>query len=192
MMAPDTHISIDALLPAEMAATVERIGVKKTRLDTASSIALAVLAGALVAVGIAVLIFLAAGHGGGAVGANALASADGTAPLSGLQALIHGVLDNVLVCLVTWLCYGARSATDKSFVIIFPIAAFSAAGFEHSIANMFLLSFVLLTKISASADFWTQPGRTPSASTHLKPDRCIASSDAWYRYKFVQRSFHSQ
>ncbi|WP_370136628.1 formate/nitrite transporter family protein [Bradyrhizobium sp. USDA 313] len=121
------------------------------------------------AVGLAALIFLAAGynHGGGAVGAAALASAEAKASLSELQGLIHGILANILVCLATWLCYSARTTTDKILAIIFPIAAFSAAGFEHSIANMFLLSFALFTKFGAPSDFWAQLGRTPSAFPHL-------------------------
>lgn len=121
------------------------------------------------AVGLALLVFLAAGygHGKGAVGAVALASAEGKASLSELQALIHGILANVLVCLATWLCYGARSTTDKIMAIVFPIAAFAAAGFEHSIANMFLLSFALLTKFAASGEFWNQLGLAPSSFPNL-------------------------
>jgi formate transporter len=121
------------------------------------------------AVGVALLVFLSAGydHGNGAVGLAALASANGKASLSGLQALIHGVLANVLVCLATWLCYSARTTTDKILAIVFPIAAFSAAGFEHSIANMYLLTFALLTKFWAATAFWGAIGKIPSAFSHL-------------------------
>lgn len=121
------------------------------------------------AVGIALLVFLSEGydHGNGAVGLVALASANGKASLSGLQALIHGVLANILVCLATWLCYSARTTTDKILAIIFPIAAFSAAGFEHSIANMYLLTFGLLTLFGASSAFWDEIGKTPLLFSHL-------------------------
>jgi formate/nitrite transporter len=121
------------------------------------------------AVGIALLVFLAAGyaHGGGAVGITALVSADGKTALSALQAFIHGVLANVLVCLATWLCYSARTTTDKILAIVFPIAAFSAAGFEHSIANMYLLTFALLTQFGAPNTFWDAIGKTPSLFSHL-------------------------
>lgn len=120
-------------------------------------------------VGIALLVFLAAGyaHGGGAVGIAALISADGKASLSAVQALIHGILANVLVCLATWLCYSARTTTDKILAIILPIAAFSAAGFEHSIANMYLLSFALMTKSGAPDAFWNAIGKTPSMFSNL-------------------------
>ena len=55
------------------------------------------------------------------------------------DAFIRGVLCNVLVCLAVWLSFSARSVADKVLVIPLPIAAFVALGFEHSIANMFLL-----------------------------------------------------
>jgi formate/nitrite transporter FocA (FNT family) len=54
-------------------------------------------------------------------------------------ALIRGVLANVLVCLAVWLNYAAHSVSGKILAIIFPIAAFVALGFEHSVANMYLI-----------------------------------------------------
>ena len=121
------------------------------------------------AAGLALLIFAAAGydHGRGIVGATALASAESKASLSILQALVHGFLANILVCLATWLCYSARTTTDKILAIAPAIAAFSAAGFEHSIANMYLLSFALLTKLGAPISFWNAIGQTPSTFPHL-------------------------
>ncbi len=120
-------------------------------------------------VGIALLVFLAAGygHGEGAVGITALAAADNKASLSALQALVHGVLANILVCLATWLCYSARTTTDKILAIIPPVAAFAAAGFEHSIANMYVLSFGLLTKWGAPGAFWDAIRQAPTAFAHL-------------------------
>jgi formate/nitrite transporter len=120
-------------------------------------------------VGIAALVYLSAGygHGGGAVGLAALASADGKASLSALQALVHGVLANVLVCLAVWLCFSARTTTDKILAIVPPVAAFSAAGFEHSIANMYVLSFGLLTKWGAGPAFWGSIARVPLEFPHL-------------------------
>ena len=127
------------------------------------------------AVGIAVLVFLAEGysHGGGAVGATALATAQTKASFSILQGFVHGILGNTLVCLATWLCYSARTTTDKILAIVPPIAAFSAAGFEHSIANMHLLSFALLTKFGASAAFWDAIGQSPAAFESLTPLRAL-------------------
>lgn len=120
---------------------------------------------------LAVLVFLAEGyaHGGGAVGAAALAGAESKASLSALQGLVHGLLANVLVCLAVWLCYSACTTTDKILAIVPPVAAFAAAGFEHSIANMYLLPFALLTKFGAPATFWESIGQTASAFPHLSP-----------------------
>lgn len=120
-------------------------------------------------VALAALVFMAAGytHGSGAVGAVALASAESKASFSALQALVHGFLANVLVCLAVWLCYSARTTTDKILAIVPPVAAFAAAGFEHSIANMYSLSFALLTKFGAPAAFWNSIGQTQAVFPHL-------------------------
>ena len=84
--------------------------------------------------------------GGGAVGETALKIATGKASLDFFQALALGVLCNALVCLAVWLTFSARSTIDKIAAIIFPITAFVAAGFEHSIANMYFIPFGLLIK----------------------------------------------
>lgn len=56
-----------------------------------------------------------------------------------LQALVLGILCNILVCLAVWMTYGGSTVADKVTAIIFPITAFVAAGFEHSVANMYAL-----------------------------------------------------
>lgn len=62
------------------------------------------------------------------------------------EAFFLGILANALVCLAVWLCMGARSTSDKILAVFFPITAFVALGFEHSIANMYFLSIGLLLK----------------------------------------------
>lgn len=84
--------------------------------------------------------------GGGAVGETALKIASDKAGLDFFQAIALGVLCNALVCLAVWLTFSARSTIDKIAAIIFPITAFVAAGFEHSIANMYFVPFGLLIK----------------------------------------------
>lgn len=84
--------------------------------------------------------------GGGAVGETALKIASGKAGLDFFQAIALGVLCNALVCLAVWLTFSARSTIDKIAAIIFPITAFVAAGFEHSIANMYFIPYGLLIK----------------------------------------------
>lgn len=84
------------------------------------------------------------------VGANALAIANAKVNLSFGTALVRGILCNALVCLAVWLCFSARTVTDKIMAIIFPITAFVAAGFEHSIANMYFIPMgMLLSKEAA-------------------------------------------
>lgn len=117
----------------------------------------------------AALVFLA-GHynlGGGAVGAKALAIADAKCGLDFAPALFLGVLCNALVCLAVWLSFSARSAADKVLVIVPPIAAFVAAGFEHSIANMYFIPVGLFIKQFAPAEFWVQAGVSADAYSNL-------------------------
>lgn len=82
----------------------------------------------------------------GAIGAKALAIANAKVNLTFTQALASGMLCNILVCLAIWLCYSSRSVTDKILSILFPITAFVAMGFEHSIANMYFIPAGLLLK----------------------------------------------
>lgn len=84
--------------------------------------------------------------GGSGVGAKALMIANGKVNLTLWQALSRGVLCNILVCLAVWLCFSGRSVTDKVLAVIFPITAFVALGFEHSIANMYFIPVGLLVK----------------------------------------------
>lgn len=93
----------------------------------------------------------------GAVGINALNIANAKVNLGFGQAIILGIFCNALVCLAVWLCMSARTTTDKVLAIIFPIAAFVAAGFEHSVANMYFIPMGLLIK-SGSANFMSSGG----------------------------------
>lgn len=114
------------------------------------------------ALGTAALVFLAGQHGfaGGAVGKTALAIASAKAALPMVQLFFLAVLCNVLVCLAVWMSFGARSTTGKVMVIIPPIAAFVAAGFEHSIANLYLLPYGLAIKAWSGPEFWAAIGQS--------------------------------
>jgi formate transporter FocA len=241
-MAIASELTLDALIPAEMAAKAEQIGVKKAHLNQWSMLVLAVLAGAFIALGAifsttvvagagdklpygvtrllagvvfslglilvvvggaelftgnnlivmawadrkvstalllqnwvivyfgnfvgalgtAALIFVSSQYlqGGGAVGAAALATANSKAGLAFVPALALGILCNALVCLAVWLTFSARTTTDRILAIVPPIAAFVAAGFEHSIANMYFIPVGLFIKAGAPASFWTAIGKT--------------------------------
>jgi formate/nitrite transporter len=80
------------------------------------------------------------------VGATALNIANAKVNLPFSAALARGILCNALVCLAVWLTLSGRSVTDKILAILFPITAFVASGFEHSIANMYFIPMGLLMK----------------------------------------------
>lgn len=111
-------------------------------------------------VGTAVLVFLSGQYkfGAGAVGTTALNIAAGKVRLDFVEALVLGILCNALVCLAVWLTMGGRTATDKILAILFPISAFVAAGFEHSIANMYFIPVGILIKGFAPPTFWATTG----------------------------------
>ncbi|MCL4249035.1 MAG: formate/nitrite transporter [Anaerolineae bacterium] len=98
------------------------------------------------AVGTAALMFVTQQYkfGNGAVGQAALTIANSKVNLEFGQALALGIMCNALVCLAVWLTLGARTTTDKLLAILFPITAFVAMGFEHSIANMYFIPIGLL------------------------------------------------
>ena len=235
-----TNRGIDALLPAEIAEKAETVGIQKTKLDVVSLMALAILAGAFIALGAmfattvmagadgvlpfglsrllagiafclglilvivggaelftgnalmvmawaagkvtlremmrawlivyignfigatgtATLVFLSGQYlsGRGAVASVALKLALDKATLPFEHAILLGILCNVLVCLAVWLALGARTTSDKVLAVLFPVSAFVAAGFEHSVANMYLIPLGLFVKAWGPAELWTQIG----------------------------------
>jgi formate/nitrite transporter len=236
----DSDHSLDALLPADIARKAEAVGVQKTRMNVPSLLALAVLAGAFIAlggmfattvlagadgvvpfgisrllsgvvfclglilvvvggaelftgntlmvmawaagevrlremlrawaivyignfvgaVGTAALVFLSGQYlaGKGSVAGVALNLALNKVTLSFDHAFFLGILCNVLVCLAVWLAFGARSTTDKVLAVLFPVSAFVVAGFEHSVANMYLIPLGLFIKAWAPAALWAEIG----------------------------------
>jgi len=99
-------------------------------------------------IGTAVLMFLTRQYtfGANSVGITALKIGVAKVDLTFLQAIALGILCNALVCMAVWLTYSARSTIDKIFAVLFPITAFVAAGFEHSIANMYFIPYALFIK----------------------------------------------
>ncbi len=96
--------------------------------------------------GLALLVWLSgqAEFHGGAVGDAAVRIAVTKANIGALEGFVRGMLCNVLVCIAAWMVLAGRSVTDKVVAIVFPITAFVAAGFEHSIANMYLMPLGML------------------------------------------------
>jgi formate transporter FocA len=251
-------LQFDALLPAEMAARAEQIGVKKAHLNPVSMFVLAVLAGAFIALGAifsttvvagagdalpygvtrllaglvfslglilvivggaelftgnnlivmawasrkvstgllmqnwlivylgnfvgamgtAALLYVSGQYafGKGAVGAAALATANAKVGLGFTQAVALGVLCNALVCLAVWLTFSARTTTDRILAILPPITAFVAAGFEHSIANMYFVPVALFIKAGAPESFWASLGQTPADFPGLTWERFLLNN----------------
>jgi formate/nitrite transporter len=93
------------------------------------------LAGALAVVA----LMAASGLLSGAVAETARGISEAKAALGPVEAFTRGILCNTLVCLAVWLTFAARSVTDKILGILFPITAFVLLGYEHSIANMYLI-----------------------------------------------------
>ncbi|HEY5962650.1 MAG TPA: formate/nitrite transporter family protein [Xanthobacteraceae bacterium] len=113
-------------------------------------------------VGTAALLFLSTQYtfGNGAVGLVALNTANSKAALAFVPALTLGILCNALVCVAVWMCFSARTTIDRVVTVVPPIAAFAAAGFEHSIANAYFLPIGLFIKSGAPDSFWASIGKT--------------------------------
>lgn len=121
------------------------------------------------AVGTAVLVLLSGQYlsGNGSVASVALRLANAKVELPFDHAFFLGILGNVLVCLAVWLSIGARSTGDKILAVLFPVSAFVAAGFEHSVANMYFVPIGLLIKAWAPASLWAQIAISPDGMLAL-------------------------
>lgn len=84
-----------------------------------------------------------------------------------LEAFVLGILCNLMVCLAIWAAYSGRTTADKILAVSMPIALFVASGFEHSVANMFMVPLGILIKDGAGADFWSVAGLDPAAYADL-------------------------
>ncbi len=103
------------------------------------------------AAGLAALVVLS-GHtdmNGGAIARAYLRIAEAKSSLPFWTAFFRGVLCNVLVCLAVWMTLAGHSVTDKAVAIVLPVAAFVAAGFEHSVANMYFLPMGMMLQAAA-------------------------------------------
>lgn len=100
-------------------------------------------------IGTAALMFFTRQYtfGANSIGIAALRTGVAKCDLTFIQAIALGTLCNALVCMAVWLTFSARSTVDKIVAIVFPITAFVAAGFEHSIANMYFIPYALFIKM---------------------------------------------
>jgi formate/nitrite transporter len=115
-----------------------------------------------------------AAQDGHKVGATALLIANAKVNLTWQAAFMRGVYCNALVCLAVWLVHSSRTTTDKILAVIFPITAFVAAGFEHSIANMYFVPLGLMLKSDTAVVAATQ--NAPSDFANLTWNRFLFSN----------------
>lgn len=121
------------------------------------------------AVGTAALVFFSEHYfmADGNLGLKALAIGSAKCEIDFIPALFKGVLANALVCMAVWVSFSARTAFGKVVVLVPPIAAFVAAGFEHSIANMYFIPFALMIKDFSPDSFWAVVGSSPESYESL-------------------------
>jgi formate/nitrite transporter len=114
------------------------------------------------AVGLALLVLLS-GHADQYAGTylKILAAKTG---LPFIKAFFSGILCNVLVCMAVWMSLAGRSVVDKAVAIFFPISAFVAAGFEHSVANMYFIPLGMMLQAAAG-----QPVELAGLARNLVP-----------------------
>jgi formate transporter len=84
-----------------------------------------------------------------------------------VEAVTLGILCNLMVCLAAWMAFGGRTMTDKALIMILPVAMFVASGFEHSIANMFMIPVGIAIQTFAGPEFWLAIGADPAKYADL-------------------------
>lgn len=71
-----------------------------------------------------------------------------------VEAFSLGIFCNIMVCIAVWMTYADRTLTDKAFIMILPISMFVASGFEHRVANMFMIPMGIMTAHFTGPEFW--------------------------------------
>lgn len=89
------------------------------------------------------------------------------------EAVALGILCNIMVCLAIWMAFGAKTITDKMFAVLLPVAMFVSSGFEHCIANMFMVPTGILIQHFASPEFWIAIGQDPSTFADITTNNFI-------------------
>ncbi|WP_218056104.1 formate transporter FocA [Gilliamella sp. wkB108] len=106
-------------------------------------------------------------------GLNVLQTADHKLHHTFIEAVFLGLLANLMVCLAAWMSYAGRSLLDKMLIMVLPVAMFVASGFEHSIANMFMIPMGIVINNFASPEFWLSVGMSPDAFPALTVEHFV-------------------
>ncbi|MBB1273671.1 formate transporter FocA [Psychromonas sp. SR45-3] len=104
---------------------------------------------------------------GGQWGINALHVAQHKIHHSWLQAFSLGVLCNLLVCLGIWMTFSSKDMLTKSFLLILPVAMFVSSGFEHSIANLFMVPLGIVLQHTVPAEYLISLGYNANSFADL-------------------------
>ncbi len=124
----------------------------------------------------------------GATGETMIATAVSKTSHSWYATLIKGIGANWLVCLGVWFAYASTTLEGKIFGIFFPVMAFVAMGFEHSVANMFILTAgklaLPLHALSAETITWASMGANLLWATvgNIIGGGFFVGSVYWYLY----------
>lgn len=100
-------------------------------------------------------------------GLNVLQTADHKLHHTFIEAVCLGIQANLMVCLAVWMSYSGRTLTDKMLAMVLPVGMFVASGFEHSIANMFMIPMGIVVKHFTTPEFWQAVGAVPEQFAHL-------------------------
>ncbi|WP_437616182.1 formate transporter FocA [Erwinia sp. V71] len=112
----------------------------------------------------------------GGWGLNVLQTADHKMHHTFIEAVCLGILANLMVCMAVWMSYSGRTLTDKMLAMILPVAMFVASGFEHSIANMFMIPMGIVIRDFASPEFWQATGATAEQFSSLSISNFIVDN----------------
>lgn len=114
--------------------------------------------------------------GHGEWGLNALNIAQHKLHHTTAQAFALGVLCNLLVCLAIWLTFSTGNALAKAFMVMLPVAMFVSSGFEHCVANMFMVPLGIVIQSTAPESFWHAVGATPAQYADLNLPHFITAN----------------
>lgn len=114
--------------------------------------------------------------GNGLWGLNVLQTADHKMHHTFIEAVCLGTLCNLMVCLAVWMSYSGHTLTDKIMAMLLPIGMFVASGFEHSIANMFLIPLSIVIRYFAPEGFWASIHASPENFPALTVSNFIAAN----------------
>lgn len=84
-----------------------------------------------------------------------------------IEAFSLGILCNLLVCLGIWMTFSSKDMLTKSMLLILPVAMFVSSGFEHSIANLFMVPLGIVLQNIVSPDFLISLGYSTDSFADL-------------------------